>query len=490
MKGINTFIPRGKKQCQHVETFDDRAISEKSIDANQIIFSQMIPLPREGKQLDMSRWFQNLVAVIDVSLEFNADNPYPEDKTPEMLLVANLFYRDKEDDEDDWKLLASSNEHRMLDCNIESNKRAEGHIYNCELLPLFELGSVHYDYYLINIRLPVQVMSDINIFGKLDELSIIVIFQNGGFTKVWFSMKTVLFPTVIAVLIWFWRRVLTQGRSTNLTERTLLALGVILSIMNCPIEWLTLAINMPFLMLLNDIRDGAFYAMLLSFWIIFVGEHMMDQLERNRLFVYWKHLTVVLLACLALFIFDICERGRQLVNPFYSIWSSPVGAATAFGFIIVAAIAACLYFVFLCYLVFRVLRNIRSKRTSLLHMSTLRRKYYLGLIFRFKFLMFVTLLCAALTVISFIIGQVSEGHWKWGEEDVGLEYTSAFLTGVYGMWNVYVVALLSLYAPSHKKFTSDIDDTDSNSHEEEVQLTQLPSETSNLASFITKSTTD
>ncbi len=52
-----------------------------------------------------------------------------------------------------------------------------------------------------------------------------------------------------------------------------------------------------------------------------------------------------------------------------------------------------------------------------------------GLIYRFKFLMVVTLLCAALTVISFIIGQVSEGQWKWGDDDISLEYTSAFLTG-------------------------------------------------------------
>jgi hypothetical protein len=78
-----------------------------------------------------------------------------------------------------------------------------------------------------------------------------------------------------------------------------------------------------------------------------------------------------------------------------------------------------------------------------------------GLIYRFKILMLATLLCAALTVIFFIISQVSESTWKWGDEN-SLEYTSAFLTGVYGMWNLYVFALLSLYAPSHKMMSSDI----------------------------------
>ena len=39
-----------------------------------------------------------------------------------------------------------------------------------------------------------------------------------------------------------------------------------------------------------------------------------------------------------------------------------------------------------------------------------------------------TLITAALTVIGFIIGQVSEGQYKW-DEDISLEYTSGFMTG-------------------------------------------------------------
>jgi len=39
-----------------------------------------------------------------------------------------------------------------------------------------------------------------------------------------------------------------------------------------------------------------------------------------------------------------------------------------------------------------------------------------------------TLLCAALTVALFIVGNISEGHWKWNE-DTYLQYTSAVQTG-------------------------------------------------------------
>lgn len=42
-----------------------------------------------------------------------------------------------------------------------------------------------------------------------------------------------------------------------------------------PLEYLTLAYDMPFMLLLGDIRQGVFYATLLSFWLVFAGEHLM-----------------------------------------------------------------------------------------------------------------------------------------------------------------------------------------------------------------------
>lgn len=48
---------------------------------------------------------------------------------------------------------------------------------------------------------------------------------------------------------------------------------------------------------------------------------------------------------------------------------------------------------------------------------------------------------------------MAEGQWKW-DENLHLEFTSAFFTGVYGMWNIYIFAMIVLYAPSHKQWPS------------------------------------
>jgi len=45
--------------------------------------------------------------------------------------------------------------------------------------------------------------------------------------------------------------------------------------LSVPVDWLSLVVHMPFMVLYSDIRQGLFYSVLLCFWIIFAGEHMM-----------------------------------------------------------------------------------------------------------------------------------------------------------------------------------------------------------------------
>lgn len=48
-----------------------------------------------------------------------------------------------------------------------------------------------------------------------------------------------------------------------------------MTFINIPVEWFSIGFDWTWMLLFGDIRQGIFYAMLLSFWIIFCGEHMM-----------------------------------------------------------------------------------------------------------------------------------------------------------------------------------------------------------------------
>ncbi|XP_071421424.1 protein wntless homolog [Pithys albifrons albifrons] len=456
-------MPWGPNQCKKLKDFDE-AVS-RQIEANDIVFAVHVPLPTK----EMSPWFQFMLFIMQLDIAFKIDNDLRENA--EITLDVSLAYRD--DTFSDWQEIAHAIENRKLKCTFSSPKtvESEGRHYDCDFLPFMEIGSVAHKYYLINIRLPVNERKGINVgIGEIKDIRLVGIHQNGGFTKVWFAMKTFLTPSILIIMVWYWRRITLMTRAPVLLEKVIFALGISMTFINIPVEWFSIGFDWTWMLLFGDIRQGIFYAMLLSFWIIFCGEHMMDQNERNQLSGYWKQVGPIAVGSFCLFIFDMCERGVQLKNPFYSIWTTEVGTELAMAFIIVAGICLCLYFLFLCFMVFQVFRNISGKQSSLPAMSKARRLHYEGLIFRFKFLMLITLACAAMTVIFFIVSQVTEGHWKWG--DITIQVNSAFFTGIYGMWNLYVFALMFLYAPSHKNYGEDQSNGDLGvTSGEELQLT-------------------
>ncbi|XP_066511495.1 protein wntless homolog isoform X4 [Hoplias malabaricus] len=442
-EGKKWFMPWGPNHCEKIRDFEEAMI--KRIEANNIVFAVHIPMSNQ----EMSSWFQFILVVLQFDIAFKMHNQIDDGAI--VTIDVGLAYRDNSLSE--WTEMTHSVEQRKLSCNLSTTKSTEneGRYYECDVLPFMEIGCVFHKYYLLNIRMPVIERKKVNVgIGEIKDIHLVGIHQNGGFTKVWFSMKTFLTPCILIIMIWYWRRITMMSRPPVLLEKVIFALGISMTFINIPVEWFSVGFEWTWMLLFGDIRQGIFYAMLLSFWIIFCGEHLMDQTERNRFSMYWKQVGPIVFGSFCLFIFDMCERGVQLTNPFYSIWASDIWSKLAMAFIIVAGICACLYFLFLCFMVFQVFRNISGKRSSLPAMTKARCLHYEGLIFRFKFLMLVTLACAAMTVIFFIISQVNKSHWHWGDHTV--QVNSAFFTGIYGMWNLYVFALMFLYAPSHKRY--------------------------------------
>ncbi|VDM27821.1 unnamed protein product, partial [Toxocara canis] len=386
---------------------------------------------------------------------------------PESALIqleVRLGYRTRSDGPNDWHELISTNTTRTLECTPPETVKAEGHLYNCAAMDLFELGSNPYPFYLINLRLPVDQETCRRdpkgpncAIGRISDLRIIAIHQNGGFTAIWLWLKTFVSPIVIAAVSWYWNRIVGLNRFPCLLEKAIFALGLSLAILDFPLEWASLWFRAPFMLLVSDIRQGLFYAVLFSFWLIFAGEHLIDDTSRNNLASYWRNLASVLVASTCLLVYDIAERGMQLSNPFFSIWASETGSRLAYTVVYIASICVFAYFGFLAYKVWRVWSTIKRKRAAqLYHSNENRRLKVEAIIYRFKFLMFFTLVCAAFTIASYIMKQYGEGqiHGDTPTESILVHSTSAFFTGTFGMWNIYVLLLLAMYAPSHKHFSN------------------------------------
>ncbi|XP_041643168.1 protein wntless homolog isoform X2 [Cheilinus undulatus] len=392
----------------------------------------------------MSPWFQSmhLILQFDISLKTNTQI----EKELMATMEVGLAYRDNTVSE--WTKMVRSFEQRKLNCNfIEAKIPEKEGLYECDLLPFMEMSGVAHKYYLLNIRLPVNEHKRINTgIGHVNDIYLVAIHQNGLFTKMWFSMKTFFTPIIIIALVWYWRRIMVMSRAPLLLEKAILALGISMTFINIPVEWF--CVGFSWMALLVDVRQDIFYCMLLSFWIIFCGEHIMDKTKRNRLSVYWKQVGLVVFGCLCLLIFHIYERVIQLSHPVKSIWTSDGGAELSIAFITASGAGACLYFLFLIgFMVLPGFCCTSSKKVSLPDKSTDGCLWYKGL--RFFVLVLVTVICAALTVIFFIISQVIKLYLVyWGEFTV--QVNSAFFTGIYSMWNLYVLAAMFLYAPFHE----------------------------------------
>lgn len=278
----------------------------------------------------------------------------------------------------------------------------------------------------------------------------VVIHQNGGFGEVFLLLKSIFFAITLLTLVWYYNRLRQLWRKNSLLEKSLLILGVAITQLNLPVEYLSLFFDLGFMNFLSDIRQGILHCALFCFWRIFTGEHLLDGIQRSRLSLYYRDLSIILTASTLLFVFDSIERGVQWIDPFFTVWE--VESNMAIIFISTAILAALTYFVFLCYQVWLVRKNIATKRSSLPAMSSTRRLVYEGIIYRFNFLLVATIFSAAATFIAYIMTQMGDTFFWEDEyaESSGIQWTSAMYTFVYAKWNCYILILLILYAPSHK----------------------------------------
>lgn len=103
-----------------------------------------MPLPREGNNLDYSRWQQNLIGILQTDIAYKEDVML-EPQTV-VTIDARLAYRNKGDADNDWKHYSSSLEQRELDCSGD-HVRICSIVSKCvleiELIGLFIFFGIH-----------------------------------------------------------------------------------------------------------------------------------------------------------------------------------------------------------------------------------------------------------------------------------------------------------------------------------------------------------
>ena len=433
-----------------------------------MVFALQLPFAKEGYQLDYSRWFSYLLVLYFPDY---ANTVQHNEKTTEIkgTLKMNVTLAARNSWQNEWTVYARKNFlRRSLSCSIGQQEAAFKH--DCDVAQLFELQSVYYDYYLINVHvLGHENSDDDESAALLKNLNFVTIHQNGGFTKIWLLMKSIFFFITLATLLWYYQRIKQLNRPPNLIEKNLFVIGAAITQFNMPVEYLTLFFDLPFMNFLSDIRQGILYCSLLCFWLVFTGEHLLDNKQTSHLSRYYVQITVVLTASISLFIFDSSERGVQAFDPFFTIWEG-VGTNLAILFILLASLATVAYLMFLSYHIFCVFNTISSRQTSLPAMSSTRRLFYQGVIYRFRFLLWATIVCAVFTTVAFILSQVvydqSTAFDLDESHDTPIQWSSAMFTTVCAMWNCYIITLLVFYAPSKKAL-----DVDNSS--EEIEFTRL-----------------
>ncbi|KAK0173479.1 hypothetical protein PV328_006668 [Microctonus aethiopoides] len=439
------YYPRGHGSCRDIKSIRTYYDNDITIE-NQNVHTFQMPLSRNGMVLGYSRWQQTLRGVLDIDII--------KEDISEIATIFNismdvrLAYRNKGDPDDAWKHYASRRLETYLAC-VNVNYGAG--IYNCKAIPIFDLSGLYHDYYLLNIHFVHETERNIDQGLKhFDNLSLTVIHQNGDFTKIMLGLKTVFFPIVLAILIWYWRQVRSHSKSPATFEYMLLSLGLVLSILNMPLEYLTIYFDISYMSLINEIRQFIFYFVLMSFWIIFTIEHSyitQNYGQKNIPKRYLIRLSSLFIGCSCMFINGIYDCAVQLENPFNFYWVRSYDASLSSMFNIAIGIFLVSYFLFLTKTIWTTFKKI--KYVVLPTMSSDKQSQYDESLYRFKFITLATLMCALLTT-GFTFYQMMNNRWERDQTSQSA-ITPEYFTGIYGMWNIYTISLLYLYAPMGKK---------------------------------------
>ena len=327
------------------------------------------------------------------------------------------------------------------------NQRRDGNKYDCDLIPLFELQSVHYDSYVVNIQFTGGLSGDLPVL--LSTISMKTVTEDQRFQKVWLAYKTIFFTLTIIILWWYLvklHKLTLEKRDKTLLEKLLVIVGLTLVLMNAPIEYLNQWIDFPWMVLINNARNGLFLWALLSLWIVFPSEYHLDTSggSRSSMCSYYCKLTFALIVAIGFVLFNSIEPIIQSADPFFTI--RDIDSNLPLIFFIISVIFALFYIAIIVFEVVREWRTLSAVRTGNRRHESSSTSTING---RYKYLLFKVAIIALFTLIAMILTQVQLDHVM--SDQLAITYTSAMWTLLLTIWNCHCLHLLIVYSQSDQE---------------------------------------
>jgi hypothetical protein len=150
---LRDYLGRSLGNCEHIQVDEQKNVGLNT-NAEEIVFSFQVPLPRDNKVLRLHRLFQSMTAELHLQVRLPPPTEakfmiaMPHSKlTHKIPIEINLFYRNTPDYDDDWHEIASSKINKEFTCATSE------YSLECDMVRLFELASVYNEFYLINLKL-------------------------------------------------------------------------------------------------------------------------------------------------------------------------------------------------------------------------------------------------------------------------------------------------------------------------------------------------
>lgn len=127
--------------------------------ANEIVYTFQIPLPRDDHVLRMHRFFQTMTAILHLQIIFpetSSSAEYVESTSSHAIGInVKLAHHKSSQYDDDWTVFANRKSiQKQFTC------AKSPYSLDCDMVELFELGSVHHEFYAINMQLDEKTSED------------------------------------------------------------------------------------------------------------------------------------------------------------------------------------------------------------------------------------------------------------------------------------------------------------------------------------------